>query len=89
MSPNVTVTVRYWAAAREAAGLVEEQVEAATLADALSSVRARHADRPRFAQVLGLCSFLIDGDPVGKRDPASVVLTDGARIEALPPFAGG
>jgi molybdopterin converting factor small subunit len=68
---------------------VEEQVEAATLADALSSVRARHADRPRFAQVLGLCSFLIDGDPVGKRDPASVVLTDGARIEALPPFAGG
>jgi len=89
VSPNVTVTVRYWAAAREAAGLVEEQVEAATLADALSSVRARHADRPRFAQVLGLCSFLIDGDPVGKRDPASVVLTDGARIEALPPFAGG
>ncbi|HEY8457787.1 MAG TPA: MoaD/ThiS family protein [Actinopolymorphaceae bacterium] len=85
----MTVTVRYWAAAREAAGLVEEQVEAATLADALSSVRARHADRPRFAQVLGLCSFLIDGDPVGKRDPASVVLTDGARIEALPPFAGG
>ena len=89
MSHDETVTVRYWAAAKEAAGLAEEQVSAVTLADALDSVRSRHADRPRFAQVLPLCSVLIDGDPVGSRDPASIRLADGSRIEVLPPYAGG
>ncbi|GAA2756019.1 MoaD/ThiS family protein [Actinopolymorpha rutila] len=89
MSSPMTVTVRYWAAAKEAAGLAEEQVEAGTLADALAQARSRHGDRPRFEQVLGLCSVLVDGDPVGGRDPATVRLAPGARIELLPPFAGG
>ncbi|MEQ7124577.1 MoaD/ThiS family protein [Actinopolymorpha sp. B11F2] len=89
MSHEVTVTVRYWAAAKEASGLAEEQVSAVTLADVLADVRSRHADRPRFAQVLQLCSVLVDGDPVGARDPAAVTLTAGARIEVLPPYAGG
>ena len=64
-------------------------MRAATLADALALVRARHADRPRFAPVLGMSSLLIDGDPVGGRDPATVPLRDGACVEVLPPFAGG
>jgi sulfur-carrier protein len=89
VSHEVTVTVRYWAAAKEASGLAEEQVNAVTLADVLSDVRSRHADRPRFAQVLRLCSLLVDGDPVGARDPAAVALEPGARIEVLPPYAGG
>lgn len=89
MPSPALITVRYWAAAKEAAGLAEEQVCAATLADALALVRSRHADRPRFAAVLAMCSLLVDGDPVGGRDPATVRLAEGARVEVLPPFAGG
>ena len=33
--------------------------------------------------------LLIDGDPVGLRDHASVELPDDATVEVLPPFAGG
>lgn len=84
-----TVTIRYWAAAREAAGLAEESVEAATLAEALAAIRERHAERPRFALVLDMCSLLVDGDPVGRQNPSEVRLRPGARVEVLPPFAGG
>lgn len=85
------VTLRYWAAAKEAAGVAEEQVEALTLADALRAARAAgSADRAeRYALVLARSSFLINGDPVGTRPPESVSLPDDAVIEVLPPFAGG
>lgn len=84
-----TGTIRYWAAAKEAAGVAEEPYDAATLAEALAAVRALHADRPRFAAVLAQCSFLVDGAPVGGRAPDAVPLPEGATIEVLPPFAGG
>jgi molybdopterin converting factor small subunit len=86
---RVTGTIRYWAAAKAEAGIAEEPYEAATLAEALDAVRAGHADRPRFLAVLGVCSFLVDGDPVGTRDRAAVPLTEGGTVEVLPPFAGG
>lgn len=79
--------VRYWAGARAAAGSASEQVDAATLAEALDAVRARHDER--FAQVLGVCSFLLDGAPVGGRDPADVRLAGVEQVDVLPPFAGG
>jgi sulfur-carrier protein len=83
------VTIRYWAAAKEAAGLTSENAEVETLADLLRLVVERHADRPRLAAVLGSCAYLVNEKPVGKRDPATVTLADGAQVEALPPFAGG
>lgn len=82
-------TLRYWAAAKEAAGRADEPFDAATLAEALDAARVRHADRPRFAEVLARSSFLVDGAPVGVRDHAAVTLADGAVVEVLPPFAGG
>lgn len=82
-------TIRYWAAAKAAAGTAEEPYRAATLAEALEQVRSRHDDRPRLARVLGYCAFLVDGRPVGGRDHASVHLAPGGTIEVLPPFAGG
>lgn len=82
-------TLRYWAAAKEAAGLADEPYEAATLAEALETARERHSGRPRFAEVLARSSFLVDGAPVGVRDHTSVILTDGDVVEVLPPFAGG
>jgi sulfur-carrier protein len=79
--------LRYWAGARAAAGTAEERLEAATLADALAQAGGRRD--ARFAQVLGVCSFLVDGDPVGSRDPAEVRLVAGSVVDVLPPFAGG
>lgn len=81
------LTVRYWAAAKAAAGVAEEQLEATTLAAALRSVRERHDGR--FGEVLARCSFLVDAAPVGTRDPAAVELRDGSLVDCLPPFAGG
>jgi sulfur-carrier protein len=82
-------TIRYWAAAKAAAGTAEEPYQAATLADALAAARERHAAAPEFARVLQRCSFLVDGTPVGTRDHALIGLHDGAVVEVLPPFAGG
>lgn len=89
------VTLRYWAAAKDAAGTAEETVTAETLADALAAARGktdpgRHTGQDaRLAAVLARSSFLIDGAPVGSRAPEAVALTDSAVIEVLPPFAGG
>ncbi len=82
------VTLRYWAAAKEAAGTAEQTVTAQTLADAL--VLARGTGAPgRLQAVLARSSFLINGSPVGRRAAESVQLAEGAVIEVLPPFAGG
>lgn len=84
------VTVRYWAAARDAAGTVEEGLSAAavpTLADLLRLAGERHG--PRLASVLERCSFVVDEHPVAGRDPSGVRLAGGAVVEVLPPFAGG
>lgn len=80
-------TLRYWAGARAAAGTGEEPYDAATLAAAIASAGSRHG--ARLAGVLAHCAFLVDGDPVGTRDPASVVLPAGGLVDVLPPFAGG
>ncbi|SCK50300.1 Molybdopterin converting factor, small subunit [Streptomyces sp. WMMB 714] len=82
-------TIRYWAAAKAAAGVAEERYEADTLAAALDGARERHGGRPDFARVLLRCSFLVDGEPVGKRAHQAVALRDGGTVEVLPPFAGG
>ncbi|MCF6524158.1 MoaD/ThiS family protein [Streptomyces sp. JJ36] len=82
-------TIRYWAAAKSAAGLAEETYEAGTLAEALDAARARHTERPEFARVLRRCSFLVDGAQVGSRAHQEVPLTEGGTVEVLPPFAGG
>ena len=80
-------TLRYWAGARAAAGTTTDEVDAATLADALAEVTARRD--PGLAKVLAVCSFLVDGDPVGSRDHAEVSLTGATLVDVLPPFAGG
>lgn len=83
------VTVRYWAAAKAAAGVPEESVEAATLAEALAAVVAVRAPGDRLKEVMARSSFLVDGTPAGRAAKESVMLGDGAVVEVLPPFAGG
>jgi molybdopterin synthase sulfur carrier subunit len=86
------VTLRYWAAAKDAAGVADEKVEAATLAEALTAA-AGQAGRPgnlvKLRTVMARSSFLIDGQPAGRRPPESIALAEDAVIEVLPPFAGG
>lgn len=83
------VTVHYWAAARAAAGVAEEHVEARTLAELLDEVSRRHRDRDRFDDVIAMCAILVGDTPVGAKDPAEVTLAPGVSVEFLPPFAGG
>ena len=84
---TVTVTVRYFAAARAAAGVETETVHVppgATSTILLKTVRAAHGDD--LARVLDRCSFLLDEVAVRDRD---LPLHDGALVDVLPPFAGG
>jgi molybdopterin converting factor small subunit len=87
-----SVTVRYWASARAAAGVDVDVVAASegmTLADVLTCVRELHADRPRLDAVVAVCSVLVGDRPVGTVDPAEVGVRAGDTVELLPPFAGG
>jgi sulfur-carrier protein len=83
------VTIRYWAAARAAAGTAEERLPGFTLADVLAAARDARPDSDRLGQVLAVCAFLVGDVPVGTRDPRDVPLTTGDVVEVLPPFAGG
>jgi molybdopterin converting factor small subunit len=84
----VAVIVRFWAAARSAAGTTESEYDDAdSLADLLAALADRHG--PGLAKVLGVASYLVDSQPVGRRDPAGVAVPPGSVVEVLPPFAGG
>ena len=78
-----SVTVRYWAGARAAAGTHEETYEGDTLGAVLDAATLAHG--PALARVFSVATFLLDGSRSG-RDAA---LADGVTIEVLPPFAGG
>jgi molybdopterin synthase sulfur carrier subunit len=83
------VTIRYWAAAKDAAGLPEESLEAVSLADALHAALARRGSGSRLPEIFMRSSFLVDAAPVRRAALESTVLREGAVIEVLPPFAGG
>lgn len=87
--PGGTVTVRFWAAARAAAGHESEVVAAGSLADVLGAVRAANPDNKRLYDVMGMCSVLIGDVPVTTADPGQVDVPPGSSVELLPPFAGG
>jgi molybdopterin synthase sulfur carrier subunit len=83
---RLQVTVRYFGAARGAAGVESETVTSdadTSLAELAQQLAERHG---RLAAVLARCSYLCDG--VAVRDTAARVQT-GQTIDVLPPFAGG
>jgi len=83
------VTVRYWAAARAAAGVAQDELTGTTVSEVLAAARDRHGDQPRFGPVLAVCSLLLGDRPLGSLDLADVGVRDGDVLEVLPPFAGG
>lgn len=88
------MNVRYFAAARAAAGVEEERFDLApgsTVADLLETVLsverpAPPAGTPPLPRILSRSSFLLN--EIAVRDH-SVVLNTNDVVDVLPPFAGG
>jgi sulfur-carrier protein len=83
---GIQVTVRYFAAARAAAGAESETLvvrPGTTVAELVARLTVRGS---RLATVLGRCSYLCEG--VAVRDETTP-LQAGDTIDVLPPFAGG
>lgn len=83
---GIRVTVRYFAAARAAAGTEMETVAlcpGASVADLVENLSGRSA---RLAAVLNRCAYLCDG--IAVRDDRLALRSD-VMIDVLPPFAGG
>jgi molybdopterin synthase sulfur carrier subunit len=88
------LNVRYFAAARAAAGLEEETFDlapGATVADLLDAVRSVRrpeppAGTPPLPRLLSRSSFLLN--EVAVRDHSVVLKADDV-VDVLPPFAGG
>ncbi|HVX44428.1 MAG TPA: MoaD/ThiS family protein [Mycobacteriales bacterium] len=78
------VLVRYWAAARAAAGCTEESIEAATIGQLVTTL----STRPDLARVLRSSSLLIDGVATPISDTERP-LEGAGEVHVLPPFAGG
>lgn len=86
-----TVTVRYWAGARAAAGTAEDTFDVTgdlALSELVERVLERHPGE-KMARTVAVCSVLVGDQPVRSQDPAAVVVRPGAVVELLPPFAGG
>jgi molybdopterin converting factor small subunit len=80
-----TVTIRYFAGARAAAGVSEESAPPGLALDGLVDLLAeRHGER--MSAVLKVASFLVDGLTCHDR---GTVLAAGVTVDVLPPFAGG
>lgn len=80
------ITVRYFAAARAAAGTAEETLDSssATLDALLTELTTRHGDR--LTSVFARASYLVNG--AASRDRTALLPTD-PTVDVLPPFAGG
>ena len=83
---EVQITIRYFAAARAAAGIETEtlRLPAGTTIDGLLTDLAGRG--PELAKVLARCSYLRDGVAVRDR---TVALQTSETVDVLPPFAGG
>ena len=81
------MTARYWASARAVTGVNEDHFEGPlTLTELRTRILELH---PGAERVIGVCSVLMDDEPVGTFDPDQVRIKPGQSIEFLPPFAGG
>ena len=75
------VTVRLFAAVRDAAGSAVLEIPAGSLGAGLAALNLGE----RFMQILAMCTLLSDGRQLALDDH----VVDGAAVDVLPPFAGG
>jgi len=84
------VEVRYWAAAKAAAGLDAEVVSAFSVGQLVDDVVRRRPGNHEFGRVLSMSSLLVNGVTTGPvTEGASTPLSPGDVVDVLPPFAGG
>jgi molybdopterin converting factor small subunit len=83
---EMKVNVRYYAAARAAAGMEEETLAVLDGTSVTDLVERLSARNPSLATVLARCSFLCDG--IAVRNRAEPLRTN-QTVDVLPPFAGG
>jgi MoaD family protein len=84
----VTVTLRLFAAAREAAGRGHDEYEPArvpTVGALLDAATARYG--PRFGEVVDCSRVWVNGDEPA--DGRATTLVDGDEVAVLPPVSGG
>lgn len=77
------VTLRYFAAARDAAGTTAEEYAGATVGSILDAAVARHGSA--LADVVAVAKVWCNGDPAQRGDPVA----DGDEVAVLPPVSGG
>lgn len=77
--------VHYYGGSAEAAGTSEETLDAPGVTDITALAEHLTGLHPRLHPVLGVCSYFVDGEQA-RGDAA---LRDDARVDVLPPFAGG
>ncbi len=75
-----SVTVHYWAAAREAAGCVSEVLTGETLGDVIAQAGAKHG--PELTRLLGICSFIVGDRPVKREAAAGLALQERRRSKS-------
>lgn len=80
----MALTILYFAAAREAAGVAREKVDlaAGTVADLRRALSDRH---PALARVLPRCRLAVNQEMAADGEP----VPDGAEVAVIPPVAGG
>ena len=76
------IEVRYFAAARQAAGVATEERDESTVGE-LRAAMVR--DHPALERLLGHCALLVDGTRREDAHPLDQAVT----ADVLPPFAGG
>ena len=75
--------VRYFAQARDAAGVAIEDVPGGTVDEVLAEAVARHGEPLR--AVLATAAVWLDGEPCQADDPVS----SAGEVAVLPPVSGG
>ena len=84
---TLSVTLRYFAAAADAAGRPEERLDLPA-GTTLAGLREQLAGRGlEMARVVPICSFLVNS--VSTPADTLTPLADGDAVDVLPPFAGG
>ncbi|WP_243859063.1 MoaD/ThiS family protein [Actinomyces sp. ZJ308] len=84
---TLSVTLRYFAAAADAAGRPEERLDLPA-GTTLAGLREQLAGRGlEMARVVPICSFLVNS--VSTPADSLTPLADGDAVDVLPPFAGG
>lgn len=81
----MAVTVRLFAALRDAAGTARTEAAPGTVPDIVAELRRRYGEP--FASRVAVANGVLDDDPVRLDEPVTV--PDGAELTLLPPFSGG